>query len=114
MKNLALTLSIALASTAFAAPMLASGGEAKQVTVRFADLNLANDAGVEALYSRIRGAAREACAGAEGRSAAQRSEWNACMSVAMDGAVASVNSAALSSKHLATMGGLSGSVAKTK
>lgn len=114
MKKFAVSLSLALASSLFAAPMLASSGEAKQVTVQFADLNLANDAGVDALYSRIRGAARTACAGAEGRSAVQHREWNACMSVALDGAVAAVGSNALSSKHLALGGSLSSSVAKTE
>lgn len=114
MKKFAVTLSLALASSLFAAPMLASSGEAKQVTVQFADLNLANDAGVDALYSRIRGAARTACAGAEGRSVAQHREWNACMSVALDGAVAAVGNHALANKHLAMGGSLSGSVAKAE
>ena len=114
MKKLAVSVSLALASSLFAVPMLASSGEAKQVTVSFADLNLANDAGVEALYSRIRGAARTACAGAEGRSAAQHREWNACMNVALDGAVASVGNDALSSMHLAKTSSTSGSVAKVE
>lgn len=112
MKKLAVSLSLALASSLFAAPMLASSGEAKQVTVQVADLNLANDAGVDALYSRIRAAARTVCAGAEGRSVAQMREWNSCMGVALDGAVASVGSHALSNKHLAMGGGLTGNVAK--
>ena len=112
MKKLALTLSLALATTAFAAPMFAKSGEAKQVTVKFADLNLENEAGVEALYGRIRGAARNVCKDAQGRSAAQHLQWTSCMSQAMDGAVASVGSDALSSLHIAKTSSTSGSVAK--
>jgi UrcA family protein len=111
MKTLALTLSLALATTAFAAPMLASGGEAMSVSVRTGDLDLSSDAGVQALYSRIQGAARKACKGVESRSAATQVEHTMCMSTAMDSGVIAADNEALSALHLAKTGGASATVA---
>jgi UrcA family protein len=111
MKTLALALSLALAPTAFAAPMLASDGEAKSVSVRSSDLNLSSEAGVQALYSRIRGAARKACQGVQSRSASTQVEHAACMSTAMDSGVMAANNRALSDLHLANTGGSSATVA---
>ncbi len=111
MNKLALTLSLALATTAFAAPMLASSSEAKSVSVQVGDLNLDSDAGVQSLYGRIQGAARKACKGVESRSAATQVAHKECMSTAIDGAVMSANSDALKSLHLATSGRSAATVA---
>jgi len=111
MKKLALSVSLTIAAVAFAAPMLARTDDAKQVTVKTADLNLENSAGVEALYSRIRGAARQVCRGAEGPGAATRMAWRSCMNQAVDGAVASAHNDALSSLHLAKSGRSAATVA---
>ena len=111
MKKLALTFSLALASVALAAPVLASPGEAKSVSVKTSDLNLGSDAGVQALYSRIQGAAREACEGLESRSAATQVAHRDCMSSAVEGAVVAASNAALTSLHLATSGSASSTVA---
>lgn len=104
MKKLALTVSLALATALFAAPMLALGGEAKSVAVKTSDLNLASDAGVQTLYSRIESAASKACKGVESRSASTQVAHAECMSTAMDGAVQSANNAALTSLHMAKSG----------
>jgi UrcA family protein len=111
MKTLALTLSLALATTAFAAPMLASGGEAVSVSVRTGDLDLSSEAGVQTLYSRIRGAARRACKGVESRSASTQVEHAMCMRTAMDSGVMAANNEALTALHLATDSGASATVA---
>jgi len=111
MKTLALTLSLALASTALAAPMLASGGEATSVSVRTGDLDLSSEAGVQALYHRIQRAARKVCKGIETRSAATQVEHAMCMSTAMDNGVMAANNEALSALHLAKTDGASATVA---
>jgi len=111
MKMLALTVSLALATTALAAPMLAGGGEAMSVSVRSGDLNLSSEAGVQALYSRIRGAARKVCKGVESRSASTQVEHAACMSTAMGSGVTAANNEALTALHLAKTGGASATVA---
>ena len=102
MKKLALSLSVAL--LALAAPAFASSGEARSVSVKTADLNLSSAAGVEALYSRIQGAARKVCSEAEGRSAARVVEHRTCLRTAMDSGVIAADNAALSALHLAKTG----------
>ena len=111
MKKLALTLSLALATAAFAAPMLARSDEPKQVTISTADLNLDHPAGVDALYGRIRSAAREVCRPAEGRALGMQAAWRDCMTQAVDGAVAAAHSDSLASLHLAKTGRSAATVA---
>jgi UrcA family protein len=104
MKTLALALSVAVTATAYAAPGLASSGEATSVQVRVSDLDLASDAGVTTLYTRIRRAARKACRDAESPSAARQVEHKLCMRTAMDSGVVAANNDALSALHLAETG----------
>jgi UrcA family protein len=111
MKKLALPLSLAVAMAAFAAPALARSDEPKQVTVSTADLNLAHPAGVEALYGRIRAAAREVCREADGRGIAQQMLLRDCMNDSVDRAVASAHNDALASLHLAKSGRSAATVA---
>ena len=109
MKKLA--LSLALVTAALAAPALASSGEAKSVSVMTADLNLGSEAGVQALYARIQGAARSVCKGLESRSASTQVAHRACMSSAVENGVAAANSPALTSLHLAKSDSASSAVA---
>jgi UrcA family protein len=111
MKKLALPLSLALAAAAFAVPALASNVEPKQMTVSTADLNLEHPAGVDALYGRIRAAARGVCREAEGLDVASKLRWRSCMNDAVDGAVAAAHSDALTSLHLAKSGRSAATVA---
>jgi UrcA family protein len=110
-KKLALTVSLALATVAFAAPSFARSDEPRQVSVSLADLNLDSPAGAESAYRRLESAARKVCKGAESRSASTQVEWKRCMSHALGGAVASVDHAGVSGLHLAKTGD-SSSVAK--
>jgi UrcA family protein len=87
-----------------AVPMLAqpSLGEAPQrVAVRYRASDLLQPQGAEALYARIRTAAREACRADEGRSAAQHLAWQACRREATDRAVAALGSPAVAELHAA-------------
>jgi UrcA family protein len=110
-KKLVLSLSLAVASVALAAPVVAGSGEAVSVPVQTSDLNLSSDAGVQSLYARIRGAAREACRGLESRSASTQTEHRACLRTAMDSGVMAANNDALSALHLAKMGNSAAMVA---
>jgi len=102
MKKTTLILALALVIPA-SSPMLASGGEAKSVSVQTAALNLSTDAGVSALYGRIKIAARQACRDAEGRTAGMRREHAKCMSTAMESGVMAANNDALSRLHFERM-----------
>jgi UrcA family protein len=54
--------------------------------------------GADSLYRRIEGAARFSC-GDEGRSLREQSDWKSCYQRAIAGAVAAVNSAAVTAVY---------------
>jgi UrcA family protein len=61
------------------------------VVVKFADLNLARQAGVKALYSRLTVAVKIVCAPLEDRNFSRSIKWNECRRTAMSDAVASID-----------------------
>jgi UrcA family protein len=73
-------------------------GELVTKTVRFGDLDLSTGLGAQALYDRIKGAARDVCRG----SASYRS-MHACRAAAIENAVLGVGSPLLSSVHRSTV-----------
>jgi UrcA family protein len=95
-------LSLALGSTLLAAAALAVASApdgtpaARSMAIRYADVNLATIAGATTLYQRIQGAARFVC-GEEGRSLSEQQAWKECYQSAVGEAVATVNSATLTS-----------------
>lgn len=98
----ALTLSIALlvgSAAAFAAPNRA--GDLVTKTVRFGDLDLSTAVGAEALYDRIRSAARFVC----GDSALSFKAMHECRTRAVEDAVRGVGNPLLSSVHRSTVDG---------
>ncbi len=97
--SLALWVSLALAAAA--APAFAEQGSPKEVAVAYGDLEITQPEGARALYVRIRAAARQVCAPAEGRAAGQQVAWNACRREALDRAVASLGSDAVARLHAA-------------
>jgi UrcA family protein len=97
-KKILLSLGVA---AALVTPALARPGEAVSRTVKTSDLNLHSEAGVHALYARIRSAAREACEGLESRSASTQVAHRECLATAMDGAVVAAKSEALTRLHMA-------------
>lgn len=81
-------------ATALAAGMLAGvahGAEVPTQAVRFEDLNLNTDAGVQVLYKRIQGAAHQVCGNVDGRDLAVARAHKACVDRAVADAVAAVN-----------------------
>ncbi len=79
-----------------ATPALAQ--DPASVKVSYRDLNLSTIAGAQALYGRIKTAARSVC-GYEGRNLFDQSFWNACYRGAITDAVAKVNSPLLTAVH---------------
>jgi UrcA family protein len=65
----------------------AYAGDERSETVKFADLNLSSQAGVEALYGRIHAAARRVCEQPAGELTAART----CMKKAESDAIGKVN-----------------------
>jgi UrcA family protein len=74
-------------------------------TVHYSDLDLNTQAGVAALYSRIRSAAEQVCGNVDSRRLEQVTVAKACVDQAVSASVASVNNAKLSSEHSARVGG---------
>lgn len=75
-------------------------GEVRSETVRFDDLNLASPAGVQALYLRIRTAARDVCGPSEitGERAASAA-WKDCVNASVNQAVRKVDHPLLSAYY---------------
>ena len=69
----------------------AQAGDARSETVRFGDLNLRSQAGVEALYGRIHAAARRVCEMPAGEQAAAKG----CMAKAERQAIGKLNISSL-------------------
>ena len=74
-------------------------GDAPSTNVGYADLNLNTADGVEALYARLRTAARHVCSQHEGRTLINAAEWQACYDQALSTAVSKVKSESLSALH---------------
>jgi UrcA family protein len=71
------------------------------IKVSYADLNLSSTAGANALYGRIKSAAKQAC-GYEGSSLTDIRLWRRCVHEAVDDAVGRVNSPLLTQVHTGT------------
>jgi len=69
-----------------------SWGSTPQVVVRYADVNLSTEYGVQVLYRRLQAAARQVCSTYEGHNnlLSNRAKWQACYDQALAGAVAKV------------------------
>jgi UrcA family protein len=72
-----------------------------RVTVRYADLNLNTPVGVEALYSRLRAAAREVCGVHQRRALVEAMEAKTCYRQALGAAVEDAKLPTLSALHRA-------------
>jgi len=85
------------------APTLAKAvvqSDVRSEVVRFDDLNLASEAGVQALYVRIKTAAREVCGPAESSVLGVASAvWRDCVSASLHDAVLKVKHPALTTYY---------------
>jgi len=87
----AMAMSLAFVLIAFNA----RAADVRSETVKFADLNIDTQAGVQALYGRIHAAARRVCDQPAGEQSAVRS----CMSKAEASAIAQVNTPLLTALY---------------
>ena len=85
----------AAALAALTAPAGADGINPPSKTVKFDDLNITTAAGAKALYRRIQTAAVEVCPAQMNYSLRMEQSQRACVDHAIDNAVKSVNSPAL-------------------
>ena len=95
MKKSAIVISAATVALSLLAPQFATANDivTKSITVSYADLNLSHPAGANALYQRIRGAARRVCTVAgESPYEVQDLDKQKCIRDAIDQAVMKVNS----------------------
>jgi len=101
---IAAALFSAVASSLAVLPAAADNVDAHQITVKYADLNLANPQGVATLYSRIQAAAKDGCWQFEGPGIQATLQYNACIDEGIAGAVTQVNNPALSAVYTAHAG----------
>jgi UrcA family protein len=88
--------------TAQSADTSAAPDERRSVQVSYADLNLAHPAGVQALYGRLKSAARQLCLhDYTSRELYRRAASRDCYDRTLDDAVDSVNDARLKGLHAA-------------
>ena len=85
-------LSLALLSSQAYASDSRNSAEVPQITVRFADLNLNSEEGLQRLYSRIVVASDRVCAATGANQLAQKQAHRACREAAIDRAIANVDS----------------------
>jgi UrcA family protein len=86
-----LVVATALAVGMLAGVAHAAEAEAQAQVVRFQDLNLNTDAGVQVLYKRIQRAANQVCGVVDVRDLAVARAHQACVAKAVGDAVATVN-----------------------
>ena len=76
------------------------------LTVKYGDLNLNSREGIDVLYQRIKGAARQVCDEAVNRSDPFRlGLWSSCYHTAIAQAVGKVNNVKLTQRHAEATGG---------
>jgi UrcA family protein len=93
------TACLAAASTVVQAADKSPDSEPVKKTVTYGDLNLANPQGVEQLYRRIVGAARQVCDDLDGRSLLEKEQFSICIKQSIARAVAAVDQPALTGLH---------------
>jgi UrcA family protein len=105
MKAAVATAVVAAVSVPVQAGGSAAPANARSMTVSYADLDLSGQAGVDALYSRLRTAADQVCGPkGDGRDLTRRFVWKQCYEAALDNAVRTVAHVGLSEVHLAQTG----------
>ena len=76
-----------------------SGIEKRTVVVRYGDLDLSKQAGIDTLYQRIRAAAHSACGTPDIRNRNEFRSFQSCYDEALDNAVAATGSMSLAATH---------------
>jgi UrcA family protein len=96
------TVSLLVAGVAglmLATSAMATSAPPRSEVVRFGDLDLHTDAGINALYTRLRTASNEVCGAVGIRELTFYAAESACVERALSAAVANVHSPELSARH---------------
>jgi UrcA family protein len=89
-----------LACTLAGGAVSSAEAQARSVKIEYSDLNLATERGSQAMYRRLRSAAREVCgATPDLRELQLRVSWRECYDGAIDRAVREIGSDQLSALH---------------
>jgi UrcA family protein len=97
----AIATTFAIMSSAQSAPTGSIGNSISR-TVQFGDLNLDTAAGAKVLLSRLRSAARTACAPLETRVLSNQVVWQSCYDGAVATAVTTINRNTVTAAYTAT------------
>ena len=102
--RLGMVLAVAMAVVSGPASFADPQDDPPSVKVRYGDLDLAREDGVQTLYSRLRAAARRVCDVGVYRQLVQQALSRRCMDQALGTAVATLGNAQLSALHSGGMG----------
>jgi UrcA family protein len=90
--TLALGVCVLAVATAPAASVFAAQPEQVSATVKYSDLNISNREGANAVYNRVKSAAREVCGDEPGiHDLGGLHSWRTCVNNAVDNAVGRLN-----------------------
>jgi UrcA family protein len=94
------SLGAAVAGLVLAAGSAAAAGpQVRTAAVRYGDLNLASDAGVRTLYTRLRAAAGNVCGPRDNRYMPLQLAWEKCRDEALATAIAEFGNTRLAALH---------------
>jgi UrcA family protein len=82
------------------AAMAAEPSQPLTKIVHYGDLNLDSEQGAQALYARLRGAARQVCSPLESAEMSRQRLWKNCFNNALANAVGQVDKTTLSTLHV--------------
>jgi UrcA family protein len=93
---------LVIASALLLSPHIAAAGNfaIPKTTVHYGELNLHSSAGVQALYARLKSAAKNVCAAQDGRSLQAQFAFRACVATSLERAVLEVRNDAVLALHL--------------
>jgi UrcA family protein len=89
--KIATVFATAILSLTAIGSLAAAPSEVNQVTVHYADLDLDREAGVAALFNRIKGAAKRVCSASYGETLVAKQAYAGCIRKAVSSAVARID-----------------------
>jgi UrcA family protein len=96
MKSMKILMALAALSVTGITAAHAAARDTNSVVVRYGDLNLDSQAGINTLHKRIRNAAESVCGPLETKVLGLREAYDSCVKQAIEDGVAAVNNTSLS------------------